>query len=107
QAPLIPEPINVVNTDGETSTEWYVDEFIDCKKRKGTWQYLVKWQGDPKATWEPAEGLLQHYDARLYHYLHPDKTKPDGFRMLANWRPRTEDLQDRASEGEDSESDNA
>ena len=52
-----PEPIEV---DGEE--EYVVEEIVEERGRGRRKQYLVKWEGYPDPTWEPASNL-EHTDA--------------------------------------------
>ena len=68
-----PEPVEV---DGEM--EWFVDEVLDARIF-GRWKklkYLIKWQGYPDATWEPAEEVDGLEAIELFHKNYPDKPGP-------------------------------
>ncbi|KAK1913710.1 hypothetical protein P3342_006953 [Pyrenophora teres f. teres] len=55
------------------------------------WQYKIKWTDYPKAEWYNAEDYLDHYDAFLFHWRHPEKPRPPGLAMPADWQPLPED----------------
>lgn len=92
QPPSAPQPVTITDANNEPSEEWYVDEIVNCQRKKGNWFYQVKWQNDSNPTWEPAEGLLSHYDAQLYHHKHPARPKPPQFQFPNNWSPLPEDV---------------
>lgn len=108
QEPPFPVPITVMDENGTVQQEWYVDEVVDCKKHgsgpfKGKWMYTVKWTGDAKPGYEPAnDEWMQKYDARLYHHLNPDKDKPPGFQFPTDWSPAAEDIPTGALPSQDS-----
>lgn len=69
----------VTREDGvEDTVEWRFERVLDYQKGvNGRWQYLVKWSGNHKPTWEPAGNLRGCDDALWdFHNANPDKTKP-------------------------------
>jgi hypothetical protein len=70
---ILPPPLPVV-VDGEE--EWFVDEILDSRVRRGRLQYLVKWKGDYTPTWEPEEFLEDVTAVDEFHQQYPDKPRP-------------------------------
>ena len=70
------DPPPPVEVDGKE--EYHVDEILDSREY-GRWQklqYLVKWSGYDRPTWEAAENVdgLQAIDR--FHVLYPEKPGP-------------------------------
>ncbi|KAK1914334.1 hypothetical protein P3342_007580 [Pyrenophora teres f. teres] len=96
QAPPTPVEVQITDEKGDSHTEWLVDEFVDVRlgtkgRAKDRWQYKIKWTDYPKAEWYNAEDYLDHYDAFLFHWRHPEKPRPPGLAMPADWQPLPED----------------
>jgi transposase InsO family protein len=75
----------VVRTDNHQEVqEWRFEEILDFGKAdNGRWQYLVKWEGHKKPTWQPATDLRGCDDAIWkFHDAHPEKPGPP------TWVPR-------------------
>ena len=70
------EPPPPVMVDGEE--EQYVDGILDSREY-GRWrklQYLIKWSGEDRPTWEAAENVNSLQAIDRFHALYPGKPGP-------------------------------
>ena len=68
-----PPPIIV-----DDEPEWEVAEILDCRRRYGKLQYLVRWVGYDHPTWEPPECVENATTlVKNFHRIHPGKPRPD------------------------------
>lgn len=67
-----PEPIDV---DGDE--EWTVEQILSDRRRRGTQEYYVRWEGFSEAhdTWEPASHL-RNAKEKITEYVRGKKKKP-------------------------------
>ncbi|GMF18115.1 unnamed protein product [Phytophthora lilii] len=62
-------PQDVILHDGSVEGQ-LVEAVLKKRKRQGSWQYLIRWVGEEKPTWEPLEnfhqvsGLVQEFEAK-------------------------------------------
>ncbi|KAK1917289.1 hypothetical protein P3342_000002 [Pyrenophora teres f. teres] len=76
QAPPTPVEVQITDEKGTATLNGWsiVDVRLGTKGRaKDRWQYKIKWTDYPKAEWYNAEDYLDHYDAFLFHWRHPEK----------------------------------
>jgi hypothetical protein len=90
------KPIKILPNEntGQLEDFWSVDEVVDCRRKNRHWQYKVKWTGDPKYYWEDYDEWIDHYDAWLFHWKYPNKTKPPDQKIPDGWVPKREDIKD-------------
>ena len=74
-----PEPVQI---DG--CEEYVVEIILDCRKRQGQNQFLVKWKGygPEDNSWEPEGNLHAKKLLRAFFLAHPDKKARLGIRRL-------------------------
>ncbi|KAH8154381.1 uncharacterized protein LAJ45_02149 [Morchella importuna] len=67
-----PPPVEI-----EGEEEWEVKDILDSRKRKGRFEYLVRYIGYDDASWQPLSDLEHSPDiVRRFHERYPRKPKP-------------------------------
>lgn len=75
-------PPEAIMVDGEE--EFEIKTIIDCRRRQGQNQYLIKWKGfGPKEnSWEPEANLHAPRLVQAFHRSHPERRAQMGIRGL-------------------------
>jgi hypothetical protein len=72
QQRLPPPPVEI-----EGEEEWEVEDILDSRKRKGRFEYLVRYMGYDEASWQPLSDLEHSRDiVKRFHERYPGKPKP-------------------------------
>ncbi|KAH8145182.1 uncharacterized protein LAJ45_10742 [Morchella importuna] len=67
-----PPPVEI-----EGEEEWEVEDIVDSRKRRGAFEYLVRYTGYEDASWQPLSDLEHSPDiVRRFHERYPRKPKP-------------------------------
>ncbi|KAH0610939.1 uncharacterized protein H6S33_011366 [Morchella sextelata] len=70
--PLPPPPVEI-----EGEEEWEVEDVLDSRKRRGRFEYLVRYVGYDEASWQPLSDLEHSHDiVKRFHERYPGKPKP-------------------------------
>lgn len=77
--------------DGEEVVEFRFEDILDYGKAdNGRWQYLIKWEGHDRPTWQPATDLRGCDDAIwAFHDAHPEAPGPPSW--VRRWRNHDHD----------------
>ncbi|KAH0602650.1 uncharacterized protein H6S33_008300 [Morchella sextelata] len=72
QEQLPPPPIEI-----EGQEEWEVEDILDSRKRRGRFEYLVKYVGYNETSWQPLSDVEHSPDiVERFHERYPRKPKP-------------------------------
>ncbi|KAH0603181.1 uncharacterized protein H6S33_008185 [Morchella sextelata] len=72
QQQLPPPPVEI-----EGEEEWEVEDILDLRKRRGRFEYLVRYRGYDEASWQPLSDLEHSPDiVKRFHERYPGKPKP-------------------------------
>ncbi|KAH0612978.1 uncharacterized protein H6S33_009358 [Morchella sextelata] len=72
QQQLPPPPVEI-----EGEEEWEVEDILDSRKRRGRFEYLVRYMGYDEASWQPLSDLEHSPDiVKRFHERYPGKPKP-------------------------------
>ncbi|KAH0610200.1 uncharacterized protein H6S33_011727 [Morchella sextelata] len=72
QQRLPPPPVEI-----EGEEEWEVEDILDSRKRRGRFEYLVRYMGYDEASWQPLSDLEHSPEIiRRFHERYPEKPKP-------------------------------
>ncbi|KAH0614663.1 uncharacterized protein H6S33_000299 [Morchella sextelata] len=72
QEQLPPPPVEI-----EGQEEWEVEDILDSRKRRGRFEYLVKYVGYNEASWQPLSDVEHSPDiVKRFHERYPRKPKP-------------------------------
>ncbi|KAH0605690.1 uncharacterized protein H6S33_004912 [Morchella sextelata] len=72
QKQLPPPPVEI-----EGQEEWEVEDILDSRKRRGRFEYLVKYVGYDEASWQPLSDVEHSPDVvKGFHERYPRKPKP-------------------------------
>ncbi|KAH8146071.1 uncharacterized protein LAJ45_09993 [Morchella importuna] len=67
-----PPPVEI-----EGEEEWEVEDIVDSRKRRGGFEYLVRYTGYDDASWQPLSDLEHSPDiVRRFHERYPQKPNP-------------------------------
>jgi hypothetical protein len=72
QQQLPPPPVEI-----EGEEDWEVEDILDSRKRRGRFEYLVRYTGYDEASWQPLSDLEHSPNiVKRFHKRYPEKPKP-------------------------------
>jgi hypothetical protein len=70
-------PVFHVSFEIEGDEEWEVEDILDSRKRRGKFEYLVRYMGYDEASWQPLSDLEHSPDiVKRFHKRYSGKPKP-------------------------------